>query len=156
MKDLERLIDIESIKNLKARYFRAIDEKNWELLRAVFHDDVELDYRGAATDAFGNNLIPDATVSVVHGADEGVKTVSGSLVGIRSVHHGHMPEIEIISKGLARAIWPMYDLLIFPPESAISTLVGHGQYFEEYLKVAGDWKIRKLRLKRFHVNVTKK
>ena len=32
--------DIEAIKQLKARYFRTLDQKDWAGYRAVFTDDV--------------------------------------------------------------------------------------------------------------------
>ena len=36
MDRLERLEAIEAIRNVKARYFRLIDTKQWEELRGVF------------------------------------------------------------------------------------------------------------------------
>src|SRR3954454_4482167 len=38
--------DLEEIRQLKARYFRMMDTKNWEGLAAVFTDDVEIDVTG--------------------------------------------------------------------------------------------------------------
>jgi hypothetical protein len=49
--------DIEAIRQLKARYFRTMDTKDWAGMRKVFTDDVVLD----TTEAGG---------SVVSGADE--------------------------------------------------------------------------------------
>ena len=38
--------DIEAIKQLKARYFRMMDTKDWDGLAAVFTGDVEIDVTG--------------------------------------------------------------------------------------------------------------
>ena len=35
--------DIEAIKQLKARYCRTMDTKDWAAMRQVFTDDVEMD-----------------------------------------------------------------------------------------------------------------
>ena len=49
--------DIEAIKQLKARYFRTMDTKDWAAMRQVFTDDVVMD-----TSSSGGG--------VVSGADE--------------------------------------------------------------------------------------
>lgn len=43
MSDLERLVAIEEIKNLKARYFRAMDTGDWDVLQTVFATDAVFD-----------------------------------------------------------------------------------------------------------------
>ena len=44
MDKLQILIDIEEIKNLKHRYFRAIDMADFDLLDHVFADNISIDY----------------------------------------------------------------------------------------------------------------
>ncbi len=46
MDKLQKLLDIEDIKNLKHRYFRAIDMADFDLLNNIFTDDITVDYRG--------------------------------------------------------------------------------------------------------------
>ena len=43
---IQELHDIEMIKQLKHRYFRAIDMADHGLLDSVFTDDIKVDYRG--------------------------------------------------------------------------------------------------------------
>ena len=43
---IRELHDIEMIKQLKHRYFRAIDMADHGLLDSVFTDDIKVDYRG--------------------------------------------------------------------------------------------------------------
>src|ERR1700733_6454504 len=38
--DAGRLVHVENIKQLKARYFRFVDSKQWDALRDVFTDDL--------------------------------------------------------------------------------------------------------------------
>ena len=42
----EELLAIEQIKQLKARYFRCMDTKDWDGLRAVFAPNAVLDVTG--------------------------------------------------------------------------------------------------------------
>ena len=39
--DVKRLADIEAIKQLKARYFRLLDTKQWDDLKALFARDAQ-------------------------------------------------------------------------------------------------------------------
>ena len=82
--------DIEAIKQLKARYFRTMDTKDWAGMRQVFTDDVVMD----TTDSGGG---------VVNGADAFVAFLQETLAGAVTVHHGHMPEVRLTSQPRPRA-----------------------------------------------------
>jgi len=152
MDDIAVLRAIEQIKVLKARYFRGIDLKDWDLIRSVFADDVECDFRGAATDpATGFNPVPEATGSIILGIEDTVAAFEASGAHFRSVHHGHMPEIEILSDTTARAIWAMFDTLRFAA-GPIAEITAYGHYHETYEKIGGDWKIKTIRLTRLRVD----
>ena len=43
---LQQLSDAEDIKVLKHRYFRAIDTADEAILRTLFTDDIDVEYRG--------------------------------------------------------------------------------------------------------------
>jgi ketosteroid isomerase-like protein len=151
--DIERLMSIEDIKITKARYFRAVDSKDEALLREVFADDVELDYRGATTDpATGLNAAEGATSEILRGGDHCARLIAKSLVGIVSVHHGSTPEIEIIDASHARGIWPMVDRLKFAAGGPVSEMIGYGHYHETYVKERGKWRIRTLKLTRLRID----
>ena len=155
MDDLERLVAIEDIKQLKARYFRAVDQKDRALLRSVFTDDAVVDYRGAATDpSTGVNAIPVSSEKPIHGADAIAETVMLAVKNVVSVHHGVMPEIEITGKTTASGIWPMVDRLRFDSGGPVAELVGYGYYYETYEKIHGTWKIKTLKLPRLRVDNT--
>ena len=130
--------DIEAIRRLKARYFRTMDTKDWAGMRQVFTDDVVMD-----TTSSGGG--------VVEGADEFMSFLSQILDGVITVHHGHMPEIDITSGTTATGIWALQDTLVWPDGSR---LVGYGHYHETYEKADGQWKIKSSTLTRLHMDTT--
>ena len=129
--------DIEAIKQLKARYFRTMDTKDWAGMRAVFSDDVVVDTTGS-----GGN--------VVTGADDFMVFLRGSIEETITVHHGHMPEIEVTSATTATGVWAMEDMLRMPDGREMH---GYGHYHETYEKVDGAWRIKTLTLTRLRVDV---
>jgi uncharacterized protein (TIGR02246 family) len=137
---LQRLIDIEEIKRLKARYFRTLDRKEWAEFAQVFALDAHLE-------------VPEGDVSE-HGRDAVVAAVSSVLDGVRTVHHGHMPEIEITGTDTARGIWAMFDYVEFPTTETGDRfgLRGYGHYTEDYVREDGEWRIKRLHLSRLRVD----
>ncbi|MFC2028291.1 nuclear transport factor 2 family protein, partial [Chloroflexota bacterium] len=75
---------------------------------------------------------------------------SAILANFTTVHHGHMPEIELTSDTTATGIWAMFDFL----QHSGFTLQGYGHYEEEYVKQEGQWKIKRLRLTRLREDIT--
>jgi hypothetical protein len=133
--------DVEAIKQLKARYFRLMDTKDWEGFRALFAADVVVD---VSADGGG----------VFDGIDEFMAMLVPTLRNVVSVHHGHMPEIELSSPTTATGVWAMEDRLRFPAETGLVELHGAGHYHETYEKIHGSWHIASLRLTRLRLDVT--
>ncbi|MBV8296768.1 MAG: nuclear transport factor 2 family protein [Acidimicrobiia bacterium] len=128
--------DIEAIKQLKARYFRLMDIKDWDGMREVFADDVYINTTGSGG-------------RVVQGADDFMAGLRSLLADVVTVHHGHMPEIELTSDTTATGIWALQDLLRWPDGRE---LYGYGHYHEEYEKVDGRWRIKKMTLTRLRTD----
>jgi len=145
MTDAERLAAIEEIKQLKARYFRCVDTKDWEGFAALFAPDASVDY----TPEGGNPK--DWSMS---GAANIVAFVSKALDRAITVHHGHMPEVEVTSPTTARAIFAMEDLIWWPEGARHKTLHGWGHYHETYTKGGSQWVIKTLRLTRLRLEQT--
>src|ERR1700736_3472543 len=139
MTDSERLIAIEEIKQVKARYFRCMDMKDWAGFAAVFAPDATVDYTPAAVDSSDWKAAGAANVVAL------VRRVVERAV---SIHHGHMPEVEISSATTARAIFAMEDLIFWPEGSRYKTMHGWGHYHETYEKIGGRWLIKTLKLTR--------
>ena len=103
MDDLQKLLAVEEIKQLKARYWRGVDSKDETLLRSVFADDAIIDFRSEFQDGDEGQLetpSPDAFARLVLEA----------FVGVITAHHGYTPEIDFISDIEAAGIWPMEDI----------------------------------------------
>ncbi|HWF16743.1 MAG TPA: nuclear transport factor 2 family protein [Acidimicrobiales bacterium] len=129
--------DLEAIRKLKARYFRTMDTKDWEGMRQVFTDDVVVD-------------TSEAGGSVVSGADNFVAFLQDTLRGAVTVHHGHMPELDLTSPTTATGIWALNDLVIWPNGVRLN---GCGHYDESYEKVSDEWRIKSSKLTRLHVDL---
>jgi hypothetical protein len=132
--------DIEAIKQLKARYFRMMDAKDWDGLAAVFADDVEIDMTGEG------GGITRSVAEYMPFLRENIETVT-------TVHHGHMPEIELTSPATATAIWAMEDELWWPEGGPLTHLHGYGHYHETYVKTPSGWRIKTMRLTRLRRDV---
>lgn len=138
------LAEIEAIRLLKARYFRLLDTKDWAGWRRLFTDDLVSETDTAPPQPDGSHTLPK-----LPGADAFVERVRSLLGDGVTVHHGHMPEIELTGPDTARGIWAMEDIVVFPA----MTLRGYGHYHEEYRREAGEWRIARLRLTRLRVDI---
>src|SRR5271170_3322552 len=142
MTDAERLLAIEEIKQLKARYFRCVDSKDWNGFAAVFAPGATVDYTPKGANPRDWSMA---------GATPIVAFVSKALDRAITIHHGHMPEIEVISPATARGIFAMEDLIWWPEGSRRKTLHGWGHYHETYVKIDDKWLIKTLKLTRLRL-----
>src|SRR5438874_13260125 len=113
-----------------------MDTKDWDGMREVFADDVLID----TTDSGGR---------VVAGADEFMAGLREILEDVLTVHHGHMPEIELTSATTATGVWSMEDMLRWPNGSELH---GFGHYHETYEKADGRWRINARTLTRLRTD----
>jgi hypothetical protein len=142
MKPSKEMAEIEEIKRLKARYFRCMDTKDWKGFGAVFASDATLD-----------TTQEQPGLEVVVGSDAIAAFVESMVGPVVTVHHGHMPEIELTSPTTAKGIWSMEDMLVFPEGAPVRTLHGFGHYHETYEKIDGSWRIKTLVLTRLRRDV---
>jgi len=141
MDELKKLLAIEDIKRLKASYFYHLDHKNWEGWKCqVFAPDAVME-------------VPEVGARV-EGCDAIIAFVSATLDGVKTIHHGHMPIIDIEPGGTAKAIWAMEDVLFWPPgrmPGLEGRVHGYGHYHETYAQGPHGWRITSLRLSRLHL-----
>jgi len=142
----EQLLAVEEIKKLKARYFRCMDTKDWDGYAAVFAPE-------AVLDVSGESAVPDGQ-GIVRGNTEIGDYVRGQVDPVVTVHHGHMPEIEITSATTATGVWSMEDMLRWPEDAPIDEMHGYGHYHETYEKIDGEWRIATCKLTRLRVDFT--
>jgi hypothetical protein len=138
--ELQKLTAIEEIKHLKARYFRYVDAKDWPCFRSVFTDDAVWRRSDPQGVAVAQDTVPIGGDS--GGADAIIALIREALSAAKTVHFGHMPEIEVLSETDARGVWAMEDYVQWPDRH----LHGMGQYVETYRRVGGRWLIDSFRL----------
>ncbi|MBD2860241.1 nuclear transport factor 2 family protein [Spongiibacter sp. KMU-158] len=135
----ENLHNIEQIKQLKARYCRLLDAKDWLAWRALFADDFVSDTSGS-----GGKWIEGADAFVAY-----VQSTLGKPSRV-TVHQIHAPEITLLSATEAEGIWALEDIVRFFP---LLNLRGYGHYHEQYVQVNGEWKIKHSRLSRLKMEL---
>lgn len=141
--DIEELLIYQRLTDVKAKYCRMVDNKDWAGFEALFTPDATLDFRGGTTTSVGN--------AVLCGSEAIVETISNAVANLTTVHQCHTPEFEILSPTSARALWHMADQLRWPEGSPVRAKSGYGYYHETYEKVDGAWKICAVRLERILV-----
>lgn len=137
MDDAAALLEIEAIKQLKARYCRYLDTKDCEAWRGIFSEDFLSDTSQAGG-------------KVIRGADDFVAFTRKSLGNRATAHQVHAPEIELTSATTARGIWALEDVVRFPLGL---NLHGYGHYFETYEKIDGQWHLTSSTLTRLREDI---
>jgi hypothetical protein len=132
-------VEIEALKQLKARYCRLLDAKDWHAWRQIFTDDFVSDTSKAGG-------------KVIEGGDEFVAFTRGNLrkPSQATAHQVHAPELEVTSPTTARGIWALEDVVRLAPGI---NLRGYGHYHETYEKVGGQWLIKSSTLTRLREDV---
>ena len=144
LSDVERLLAIEEIGRLKASYFRCLDTKDWACIATLFTPDATAVYN---VEGSGDLATPDNPVT---GNDAIAAFIQRAVEHLVTIHHGHMPEIEITSPTTATGIWAMLDILQEP--GGENLVHGWGHYHETYERIDGRWYIETLRLTRLRVD----
>ena len=136
---MDAAAEIESLKQLKARYCRLLDSKDWTAWRKLFADDFLSDTSGSGG-------------SVIRGGDEFVAFVSKILRPLyrKTVHQVHAPELTLTSGESASGIWALEDFVRFVPGLSMR---GYGHYHETYVKVDGEWRFKTSTLTRLRGDV---
>jgi 3-phenylpropionate/cinnamic acid dioxygenase small subunit len=146
MNELAKLEAYLAIGEVKARYCRLLDTKDWAGYADVFTEDFELDTSGAGGPG------------VIRGRDAAVKMIRASVEYARTAHQVHSPEITL-EGDTAQVIWAMQDRVVWDAGRAaklgFSSLTGYGHYHERYVRQDGRWRIAAQRLTRLHVDYHK-
>lgn len=137
MSDVEWLVAIEQIRQLKARRDRALDRKDWDAFRATHWPE-------HISETTGSTTTLDETITFL---DSGLRLVD-------TTHHSHSPEITFSSATEAKGIWMMEDMLYWNQGEEAHWLHGYGYYHETYLKRDGEWRVIHRSLERSHVHLS--
>ena len=142
----EDLKAMDDIRQLKGRYFRFVDTKDWEGLATVFCREAMFDIRGAAT----GDPADDNPAMVFEGRDTIVRMIRDTTGNLVTVHHGHCHEVSVETLDQARGVTAMDDI-ISDRQSGRFILEGWGHYYEDYRREDGEWRIWRSRLTRLKV-----
>ncbi len=123
---LQQLADIEAIKVLKHRYFRAMDTADKALLETLFAEDLTVDYRGSGY-----------RVQISGKAQMMTFLANSFHSGAVAMHHGNMPEITITGEDSAEGIWYLFDIFIDSERG--SQTIGSAIYKDRYRRENGEW-----------------
>lgn len=130
-KEVQRLKDVQAIKEVKSRYFRALDTKNWDELETTLAPDIETSYSDGKL--------------VFHGPKEVTNYFKESMPKTEiTLHQGHNPEIYFESDDVAFGHWYLQDNLIFAEGNPYEGLQIQGSaiYTDKYVRVDGKWLIQ--------------
>jgi hypothetical protein len=141
---IARVEAVEEIRNLKARYFRLMDTKQWDALVEVFAPDLQV-------------LSPTGEVWL-EGGPAFAGSLRNSLENAVSQHQGFTAEIEITGPDTAAGVWAMQDVIAWEdrhPREGWKSIVGRGHYHETYRRIGGRWRIATLMLTRLSLDVVR-
>ncbi len=126
--EVDRLVAIQEIERLKARFMRCIDTKDLVCLRdEVFAPGAEIRFEGADYDIVAAGWT--AIEEFYQGAFTDTKF---------GMHHAHTPEIEVDGE-TAHGTWYLHDVFVNLEDD--TTLEGSALYDESYAKLDGGWRI---------------
>ncbi len=125
---LRQLVDAEKIRQLKARYCRLLDQRNWVDWPSVFTDDCVLEW-----------IVDRSQVEPVHGVFPVVAFLRNKVAGKLTYHVCANPEIEFTGEDAATATWAAMFV------HAGGTRRGYGYYHDQYRRVSGRWLIERYR-----------
>lgn len=124
---LQRLEDIEAIRQLKARYLHACDRKDVATLRDCFAAGaVSIDYGAIGCFQDRESFVQIFEAMACHSH-------------IIDIHHGHNGQIHWHSSAQASATFDLYFCQINQQTSVMTQLGGY--YNDEFRKIDGDWKL---------------
>jgi uncharacterized protein (TIGR02246 family) len=133
--DLEAFV---AISQVKARYCRFLDTKDWAAYTDLFTEDFVLD------------TSPSGGPPPIQGREAAVAMIRGSVETAKTAHQVHNLELRL-EGDTAHVVWAMQDRVIWGPDRAATMPeaghTGYGQYHERYERRDGRWRIAALQLR---------
>lgn len=148
-RSLVDLVKIEGIRQLKSRYFRFLDSKQWEGLGTIFAEDAIFDARLATATSAVEEGDPNW---YAEGRENIVSFIRRVVEHQVTVHHGHDHEVELLAPDRARGVVALEDW-IWGGSGSDQRLILHGwgHYSEEYQRDTDGWRIARSTLTRLNL-----
>jgi hypothetical protein len=125
------LVAFHELTQVKAKYCRALDTKDWNGLAELMVDDIEFGMSDGESE-------PQMTV----GRTETLALLKSLVAGAKTAHQVHSPEIDL-GEHAAWVIWPVQDRAVFDDGTSVT---GYGHYTERWVRQADGWKLASLLL----------
>lgn len=156
MDPVERLVAIEAIRSLKARYCIAVDTRDADRLASVLATDAVADFQGARMVRASGSGTPGRGLlfEPLRGREVIVAAIMKAVAPRVTVHHCSLGDIEIESADRAKATWPIVDRLSAVESSGSPERIGYGYYHETYVTEDGDWRIATIAMSRLRLDET--
>lgn len=132
-KECRRLSDIESIRQMRYKYWRTIRDVDLDALLKLFSEHPCADF------GLGEQMVAVGKEAV----ERLYRTTVGTWKPQGQYPRGFIPEIEITGENTAKGVW-MVEAQVLDREKKLVTNVGC-LYDEEYVKEDGEWKISRLK-----------
>jgi ketosteroid isomerase-like protein len=138
----EDLVEMEAIKQVKYRYLRGVDTRDWDLVASTLTGD--------ATSAYSSGKLSYTGRDAIIGFLRESMTERDMLTS----HKVHQPEIELTGADSATARWGLEDVVIIL--SAGITIRGAAYYEDRMRKEGGEWRIAHTGYRRLYEEITKR
>lgn len=130
--DVQLLLDLRAVEQLKYRYLRTLDTKDWEGFEACFLPEATGDYNGL--------VFADRAALVDY-----MRANLGE--GMLTLHQVHHPEIEI-DGDTATGRWYLQDRVIV---SAFDFMLEGASFYEDrYVRTEDGWRVSHTGYRRTH------
>jgi hypothetical protein len=137
---------VAAIRQLKSRYCRLLDLKQWAEWGQLFTEDAVMVVK--------DDVPPELGDPTTRGRAAIVEQVSRIMQGAISIHQVHEPDITLLSYTKAEGIWGMHDYVTWPegvrPPVPFKAKEAFGYYYETYRRVGEHWCIESIDLRRLH------
>jgi len=148
MDHLSRLVAVEEVRRVMARYVYNADHHRWADLAALFTPDApftayEVDGTVQARMTGRDDINQQLTL----------RNHPDSVL----VHHLFSSEVDIESEDSATGVWAMEDVVTRPPASdgEPTGMHGYGHYRVRFTRLEGRWAIAELRITRLRLDWTR-
>lgn len=150
MNNIDKLMAIEEIRQLKARYFRLMDTRDFGGMAQVFCRDAVFDCTDGAAFLPVGGQRKGPIGPIVRGRDVIMAWIRDSFSNRTSAHHGHCHEVTLDSETEAHGVIAMEDYIrTLDRETPLIHGVGH--YHERYRFEDDAWRIAETRLTRLFI-----
>lgn len=151
MSDIERLIAINEIREVMARYVRFADEKKFIELASLF----------TAEGTFTPHKVNGDVWMRMEGREAIAKIITESVGQALAIHHLFSHQTKILTPTTAHSVTSLEDWVIRPDDEILPsndtpfrTMHGFGHYHADFVKIAGTWYISKLVQTRLKMDFT--